>query len=231
MLHWGPTQVYRDLLRLVSELGVPYAIMTSNTDELFAQSGFDPERVFTPQGGSARLQCAAACHPDAHMDARPWVARAVPHLDLADPRVPAGMADLIPRCERCGGAVCFNVRRGASFLETPHRAAAARHAAAVERMLQRAAQGDGNGEGDGDGDGGGRVVVLELGSGFNTPSVVRYPSEALGGRAGATLLRVNKEHPEAHSAVAGARAYKMGAAEFLRACLAHRRTGTGTPQP
>lgn len=208
VLTWGQTPVYTDLLQLATDLGVPYTVMTSNADCLFAQAGFDPQRIFTPQGSYARFQCLAACAPDAYFDSAPWVQRALPHLDLADPRVPEDKRELIPACARCGGDVFFNVRGGDWFLEAPHREAEARYTAHVEGML-RSAEEQGK-----------TVVVLELGSGFNTPSVVRYPSEMLAQR-GARLLRVNREHPEVHAQVP-ARGYRMGAAEFLRSVLEQR---------
>lgn len=204
VLNWGQTSVYSDLKRLVSTLDVPYTIMTSNADQLFAQSGFDPERIFTPQGCYARFQCLAACTPDSFFDSKPWIERALPHLDLLDPRIPTDKPELIPSCEKCGGAVFLNVRGGDWFLETAYVGAEQRYKSQVEEMFRTAeAQNK-------------RVLVLELGSGFNTPSVIRYPSEMLAERA--DLVRVNLQHPEIHSQVEG-RGYKMGAGEFLAACV------------
>lgn len=199
--------MYSDLRRLVESLGVEYTIMTSNADGLFAQSGFDRERIFTPQGSYARFQSLAPCSADAYFDSMPWVERALPHLDLHDPRIPADRPDLIPKCERCGGEVFMNVRGGDWFLETPYLEAEKRYKQQVEEILARAEQ-----EGK-------RVVVLELGSGFNTPSVIRYPSEMLGQRA--ELVRVNKDHAEIHSQVSG-RGYRMGAGAFLRLIMEQR---------
>lgn len=209
VLNWGETAVYNDLLRLLDILNVPYTIMTSNADQLFFQSGFDAERVFTPQGCYARFQCLEPCAPDAYFDSKPWIEQAVPYLDLSDPIVPKGKEDLIPRCPKCGGEVFLNVRGGDWFLETPYEDAEQRYRASVQEMTQSA-------EAEGK-----RVIVLELGSGFNTPTVIRYPSEALAESEAVSLLRVNKEHPEIHSQIDGARGYKMGAGEFLHSVVAH----------
>lgn len=181
--------------------------MTSNADGLFAQSSFDPQRIFTPQGSYARLQCLAACTPESFFDSMPWAERALPFLDLSDPRIPADRQDLIPKCERCGGEAFLNVRGGEWFLETPYLGAERRYKQQVEEILAGAEEQ------------GKKVVVLELGAGFNTPSVIRYPSELLGQRA--TLVRVNKDHAEIHSQVGG-RGYRMGAGEFLRSVLEQR---------
>jgi O-acetyl-ADP-ribose deacetylase (regulator of RNase III)/NAD-dependent SIR2 family protein deacetylase len=137
IFNWGPTAVYADLLAL-AESKRSYAVLTSNADGLFVQSGFDTARVHTPQGSYARFQCLKPCTPESYFDSAPWVAAAVPHLDLRDPRIPEGREDLIPKCERCGGEVFLNVRGGDWFLETPHEAGRRRYEAALEAMMDSA---------------------------------------------------------------------------------------------
>ncbi len=42
----------------------------------------------------------------------------------------------------------------------------------------------------------GKVVLLELGIGFNTPAIIRYPFEQITYRnPAATLIRLNSEYP------------------------------------
>lgn len=180
--------------------------MTSNADGLFVQSGFDPTRVYTPQGTYARFQCLTPCTPDSNFDAAPHVAAAMPHLDLHDPRIPENMQDLIPRCERCGGRVFLNVRGGDWFLDGPYVAAGERYDAVVAEMLANAQET------------GGTVLVLELGAGFNTPSVIRYPSESLAQHPAVRLVRVNAAYPEVPP-LENAVGMRTGSAAFLHALL------------
>ncbi|MDP0318188.1 hypothetical protein Q7Z28_08500 [Glaesserella parasuis] len=43
----------------------------------------------------------------------------------------------------------------------------------------------------------GNTVYLELGIGFNTPTIIRYPFEQMTYRnPQATLIRLNRDHPE-----------------------------------
>lgn len=42
-------------------------------------------------------------------------------------------------------------------------------------------------------DGGNRLVLLELGVGWNTPVWIRYPFEQVARRIGATLIRINAD--------------------------------------
>ena len=47
-----------------------------------------------------------------------------------------------------------------------------------------------------------RLVVLEVGVGFNTPSVLRWPMEqTVHANKNARLIRINREHPEVPSEI------------------------------
>lgn len=211
---WGPTPVYTRLHALAASKS-SYTILTSNADTLFAQSGgFDPSRIYTPQGSYAHFQCLRPCSPDSFFPSAPWIERALTVFDKATMRIPPDRAgELIPRCERCGGEVFYNVRGGNWFLETPQAGQRERYEAQVKEMVGRARER------------GKKVVVLELGVGFNTPSVVRWPSERLvedddeDGEV-VRLIRVNQQTAEVPLELAGtgrAVGLKMGAMEFLQA--------------
>lgn len=192
-----PTSLYASLLRFASFRPNGYAVRSSNADGLFLSSGFDADRVWAPQGTYDTFQClspsCAAQHPS--REARTWpsfatCARAAEVLDRDEMRIPPERAnELIPRCPSCGGQdVFFNVRGGDWFVERPA-GEARRHQQQVDDLVSRAREK------------GGHVLLLELGAGFNTPSVVRWPSEELverhGGEGGAVkLVRVNLKHPE-----------------------------------
>lgn len=54
--------VYATLRRLVAERDA--FVWTSNVDSFFPRTGFDPRRLFTPQGDYGRLQCVVPCRQD-----------------------------------------------------------------------------------------------------------------------------------------------------------------------
>lgn len=70
-LNSGLTAIYSDLLA-VAKSKTSYAVLTSNADTLFVQSGFDPARVWTPQGTYANLQCLDNCTPTSFFPTLPW---------------------------------------------------------------------------------------------------------------------------------------------------------------
>ena len=139
--------------------------MTSNVDDMFVKNGFDEKRVFTPQGSYALMQCLKPCR-NKTWPTKPILDRILPKIDpetqeVTDPEV-------IPRCPYCGGPVFMNVRGGDWFLEDPYEEQAERFSDWVNHKR-------------------GRLLALEIGAGFNTPGVIRWPME-----------RVVHFHPEAH---------------------------------
>jgi NAD-dependent SIR2 family protein deacetylase len=168
-----PHPVYKRFLELVQEKD--YFVMTSNADGMFIKNGFDEARLFTPQGSYALLQCLKPCS-HATWPTKPVIDRILPCIDpwtqeVTDPGV-------IPRCPRCGGPVFMNVRGGAWFLEDPYVGQAERFSEWVGRKR-------------------GRLLVLEIGAGFNTPGVIRRPMERIvHAHPGAHLVRVNLQWPQ-----------------------------------
>jgi NAD-dependent SIR2 family protein deacetylase len=152
-----------------------YFIHTSNVDGYFARAaggGFDAERIYTPQGEWTYLQCMnGPCRPDAVFAARPYLDAILPKID-ADGFIPH---DAIPHCPHCGGGLFGNVRGGKAFL---HHEVYEQQSASLERWIDSLQQQ------------GKSLVVLEIGAGFNTPTVTRFLSEAV-------VRAMNRSHDNA----------------------------------
>jgi NAD-dependent SIR2 family protein deacetylase len=74
----GPHPVYQRLRRIVGDRD--HFVLTSNVDALFARNGFDPARVFTPQGDYGRYQCEKPCTRET-WDSKPIVDAALAAYD------------------------------------------------------------------------------------------------------------------------------------------------------
>jgi NAD-dependent SIR2 family protein deacetylase len=178
-------------------------VFTSNADDLFRRLGYDPQRIWTVQGTFSNLQCLRPCCDDV-WESRPYIERLLPCIDL-------GTGDLtdhsvLPLCPRCGGDMMLNVRGGSWFVESPYGG----QKAAFQEWMHKA--------------GAGRLVVIEIGAGFNTPSVIRWPCEVITARhRKAHLMRINPHHPKTQFPV-GERAtvLAMRAAPVLSALAGHR---------
>lgn len=199
-IRFGPREdrVYRDLLHLSS--GLDTFVMTSNVDCLFPRNGFDESKFFSPQGNYGYLQCARACRQQV-WDSEPVVRRILDSLDPATQCVTD--AGSIPQCPWCGGDVFFNVRLDRHFVEAPYREQFSRLQTWLDSLTSAP------------------LVVLEVGAGFNTPAVIRWPGEQLvADLPSATLIRVNPLHPNVPPAL-GSRGISIAedAAQFVSQLL------------
>ncbi|KAI9327012.1 hypothetical protein DFJ73DRAFT_665823 [Zopfochytrium polystomum] len=162
-------------------------VVTSNVDGLFLQHNFPTPRVLPTQGDYATLQCLRPCSRDSHWPTLPALraALAPPNFDPSTYELTNPAA--VPRCPRCAGPAVPNVRGGSWFLahlQNPMREAYKQWIETVVDEVRR------NGK---------RLVVLEIGAGWNTPGVLRWPNEALaeenpGGAV--ALVRINRDHCE-----------------------------------
>ncbi|MEZ5072508.1 MAG: Sir2 silent information regulator family NAD-dependent deacetylase [Bacteroidales bacterium] len=165
-------ELYRDLRDLLREK--EHFVLTTNVESQFQKAGFEPGQVFATQGDYGLFQCARACHNTLY-DNRVQVEQLV--AATRDCRIPS---DLVPVCPVCGGRMDVNLRKDGFFVEDKNWYLARDR---YEAFLKEA-----NGR---------RLVLMELGVGFNTPGIIRYPFERmLHGKQASALIRMNRDHPE-----------------------------------
>ena len=143
-------QPYLDLLDLMREKD--YFVLTTNVDHQFQLAGFDKSRLFYTQGDYGLCQCSKPCHDrtyDNEQAVREMIAR------QRDMRIPS---ELIPRCPICGAPMTMNLRCDERFVEDEGWHAAQQRYAAFLREHA-----------------GARLLLLELGVGFNTPGIIKLP--------------------------------------------------------
>ena len=148
----GPA--YRRLRDLMS--GKDCFVITTNVDHCFQKAGFDVSRLFFTQGDYGLWQCAKPCHQRTYDNEAP-VRRMV--AEQRNMRIPS---ELVPRCPRCGGPMANNLRSDDTFVEDE-----AWHLAAGRyRDFLREHEGA-------------RLLFLELGVGWNTPGIIKYPFQRM----------------------------------------------------
>lgn len=132
--------------------GKDYFVITTNVDHQFQLAGFDKDRLFYTQGDYGLWQCSVPCH-DATYDNEDVVRRMV--AQQKDMKVPS---QLVPYCPRCGKPMAMNLRVDDTFVEDADwHAAQERYSRFVHLHEQE------------------RVLYLELGVGYNTPVIIKYP--------------------------------------------------------
>lgn len=142
--------VYDDLLKLVDDKD--YFVITTNVDHCFQKAGFDKKRLFYTQGDYGLFQCSEPCCKetfDNEVVIREMVAR------QENMKIPT---ELLPVCPHCGKTMTMNLRCDDTFVEDEgwHRAAER-----YENFLRTRA--------------GQKILFLELGVGYNTPVIIKYP--------------------------------------------------------
>jgi NAD-dependent SIR2 family protein deacetylase len=168
----GSTQVYCDLLRLVKDK--TYFVITTNVDAQFYKAGFASDKIFPVQGDYGKLQCAKPCHQILY-DNEGMIRQMV--SEQIDLRIPSR---LIPKCPRCNGFMEHNLRKDQFFVEDDAwQLASSRYQKFVTSLGDKP------------------LVLLELGVGYNTPTIIKVPFEQITAEhPNATLVRMNKDYPE-----------------------------------
>lgn len=136
-------------------------VLSTNADGQFTKAGLSEDKIFCTQGDYFHIQCARGCHQKTY-DAVTLFRQ----MDQTrkDCRIPS---DMVPKCPVCGGRMNMNLRCDQYFVEDEawHQAES-RFSDFLQSMTEAAKDGK-------------RVVLLELGVGFNTPTIIRFPFEKL----------------------------------------------------
>ena len=146
----APKPVYNDLLKLVQDKD--YFVITTNVDHCFQKADFDKKRLFYTQGDYGLFQCSEPCCQETFENEaliREMVTR------QKNMKIPT---ELLPVCPHCGKPMTMNLRSDDKFVEDEgwHRAAER-----YENFLRTR-----NGQ---------KILFLELGVGYNTPVIIKYP--------------------------------------------------------
>lgn len=146
----APKPVYESLLRLVRDKD--YFVITTNVDHCFQKAGFDKKRLFYTQGDYGLFQCGEPCCRET------WDNEAVIRQMVAEQKDMKIPSALVPRCPHCGKPLTMNLRADDSFVEDEGWHEAAGRYANFLRTRE-----------------GQKILFLELGVGYNTPVIIKYP--------------------------------------------------------
>ena len=121
-------------------------------DHCFQKAGFDKKRLFYTQGDYGLFQCSGPCRQET-FDNEDAIRRMLERQ--RDMRIPS---ELLPVCPHCGRPMTMNLRSDDKFVEDEgwHRAAE-RYETFLRTRRER------------------RILFLELGVGYNTPGIIKYP--------------------------------------------------------
>ena len=166
------TELYKKLHNLVNEK--KYFVLTTNVEHQFWKAGFPDEKIFATQGDYGYIQCAKGCHAKLY-DNEIFVSEML--KQTKDCKIPS---ELVPKCSVCGGEMDVNVRKDEYFIQDEAWDKACSNYSSFLKEIEEK-----------------KVVFIELGVGFNTPGIIRYPFEQMTYvNPNATIIRLNRDYPD-----------------------------------
>lgn len=145
----APKPVYEALLELVKDKD--YFVITTNVDHCFQKAGFDKDRLFYTQGDYGLFQCSEPCQQVTYDNEE--MIRGM-YEKQSEMKIPS---ELIPKCPNCGKPLTMNLRSDDRFVEDEGWHKAAGRYDEFNKTHK------------------GKVLYLELGVGYNTPVIIKYP--------------------------------------------------------
>ena len=145
------------------------AVLTTNVDHCFQRAGFDKQRLFYTQGDYGLWQCSRPCHDETYDNEETvhqmLLAQGFAITENGELETPdwceiqmAVPTELVPRCPRCGRPMTMNLCADDTFVED----AGWQQASGRYQEFLRAHEGQ-------------RLVYWEIGVGYNTPVIIKYP--------------------------------------------------------
>ncbi|BBE18000.1 NAD-dependent protein deacetylase of SIR2 family [Aquipluma nitroreducens] len=163
-----PEDVYTNLLDMVKSK--PHFVITTTTDGQFVNAGFEKQRIYSPHGDLSFFQCSMPC-----------TKKLVPNrkmvelmLDDLSENPFAIRSSNIPTCPRCGSFLEPNILESVNFNSIPWMQKSTDYIDFLRNSVK------------------GKLVLLELGVGSESSTIIRYPFEYIAANyKNSILIRVN----------------------------------------
>ena len=164
----SPTDLYNKMYEAVKDKD--YFVITTNVDHCFQKAGFDKKRLFYTQGDYGLFQCSEPCCQETFDNEAVVLEMLNRQKDMKIP------TELVPVCPHCGKPLIMNLRSDDKFVEDEGWHLASER---YQNFLRTRA--------------GGKILFLELGVGYNTPVIIKYPFWQMTAKnSNATYACVNK---------------------------------------
>ena len=146
----APSDLYNKLYEAVKDKD--YFVITTNVDHCFQKAGFDKKRLFYTQGDYGLFQCSEPCCQETFDNEAVVLEMLNRQKDMKIP------TELVPVCPHCGKPLTMNLRSDDKFVEDEGWHLASER---YENFLRTRANE--------------KILFLELGVGYNTPVIIKYP--------------------------------------------------------
>ena len=163
------TLLHRTLLKMLEEKHI--FCLSTNTDGQFNKAGLPENKIFCTQGDYFHIQCARGCHQKIYESSELFRKMDRKRKDCLIP------TELVPKCPVCGGRMNMNLRIDNYFVQDEAWYDGEKR---FGDFLSEALDSEKN------------LCLLELGVGYNTPTIIRFPFENLVRKyENVSLIRMN----------------------------------------
>jgi len=163
-----PEDVYTNLLDMVKNK--PHFVITTTTDGQFANAGFEKQRIYSPHGDLSFFQCSMPCSKKLVQNRKMIDSM----LDDLSENPFAIRSSNIPTCPRCGSFLEPNILESVNFNNNPWIQKSTDYIDFLRNSVK------------------GKLVILELGVGNESSTIIRYPFEYIAANyKKSILIRVN----------------------------------------
>lgn len=142
-------ETYLNLYNIVKNKN--YFVITTNVDGRFADSKFDKDKIFAVQGDFSLFQCSKPCRQETFYNEK-YIREMIKYKK--EMKIPT---ELIPKCPYCGRNMSMNLRADSTFVQDKNWD---KQKSKYEKFLKNSNNS--------------KILFLELGVGFNTPSIIKY---------------------------------------------------------
>jgi NAD-dependent SIR2 family protein deacetylase len=164
------TQPYLDLAQILENTN--YFLITTNVDSQIEKAGLASSKIFAPQGNYCFFQCSVPCSNELFYNEE-----MIKNMIQNMPSPFEIQKEDIPVCPYCGALLMPNLRCDGRFVEKPHMKLLPEYEQFVREGANK------------------KIIFLELGVGYNTPGIIRFPFESLTQQyQNAWLIRINNTY-------------------------------------
>lgn len=142
-------ETYLNLYNIVKNKN--YFVITTNVDGRFIDSKFDKDKIFAVQGDFSLFQCSKPCRQETFYNEK-YIREMIKYKK--EMKIPT---ELIPKCPYCGRNMSMNLRADSTFVQDKNWD---KQKSKYENFLKNSNNS--------------KILFLELGVGFNTPSIIKY---------------------------------------------------------
>lgn len=142
-------ETYLNLYNIVKDKN--YFVITTNVDGRFIDSKFDKDKIFAVQGDFALFQCSKPCRQETFYNEK-YIREMIKYKK--EMKIPT---KLIPKCPYCGRNMSMNLRADDTFVQDKNWDEQKNRYEEFLKMSDNS-----------------KILFLELGVGFNTPSIIKY---------------------------------------------------------